>query len=237
MNIDNITYEYYHSMSGVYKIYSLIDNRCYIGSSNNLYGRLRRHYYSLVNKKHKNLKLQNFVNKYGIDKLEITIIKQVRVEELEEVETYFIEKYNSYLTGFNCTNNGSNCRGIKRSKEIKEKLSKVHIGKRLSQCTKDRIRNTLSGRKQTKEHISNMLTGKRKNGGVGSPGKRSEESIIRMSKAKTGKISKKRSLNTRQVLVIKELLKNKITHKIIAELLGTTRDIIKKISQGKAYIN
>jgi len=61
----------------VYKISNIIDNRVYIGSTINLHKRWNEHKRDLLKNKHQNIHLQRFVNKYGLDKLNFSVIETV----------------------------------------------------------------------------------------------------------------------------------------------------------------
>lgn len=61
--------------SGVYIILNIINNKYYIGSSKNVYIRLREHKSNLKGNKHENQRLQNAVNKYGINNFEFESVK------------------------------------------------------------------------------------------------------------------------------------------------------------------
>lgn len=88
---------------GVYIIRNSIDKNVYIGSTNrSFYERYKGHLNSLKNKKHGNPKLQNFVNKYGIEVLSFHLcaIKH-ETDNLVEIEQYFIDYYSCVKFGFN----------------------------------------------------------------------------------------------------------------------------------------
>ena len=111
--------------SGVYMIKSILNpNLIYIGSSKNLRKRYREHYNELRNKKHKNKKLQNYVNKYGINSLNFFVhiiekdLNKIRVLEKEE-----IHKYNTYRKGFNLTDDTDVAQKAMWTEELKRKLS------------------------------------------------------------------------------------------------------------------
>jgi len=86
---------------GIYMLYSDIDSRIYIGSSNNLQRRIRKHFYELKINKHHNIHLQRFVNKYGLDNLKVKIINYCEVQNLMELEIKYINLYKTLTTGFN----------------------------------------------------------------------------------------------------------------------------------------
>lgn len=87
-------------LNGVYIIRNTIDDRVYIGECKDFYKRYGRHKSSLMRNVHCNPKLQSFVNKYGIDKLEFDILEELNDNRIER-EIYYIQQYNSINEGFN----------------------------------------------------------------------------------------------------------------------------------------
>lgn len=87
-------------LNGIYIIRNTIDSRVYIGECKNFYKRWSRHKSSLMRNIHCNPKLQAFVNKYGIDKLEFDILEEVNDNRIDR-EIYYIQLYDSINNGFN----------------------------------------------------------------------------------------------------------------------------------------
>lgn len=90
------------SSFGVYVITNSINDYLYVGSTTrSFYDRWIEHYNDLKNSKHHCEHLQNFVNKYGIDKLKFSIIEVLlNPEDCQDKEKYWIDFY-----GFkNCFN-------------------------------------------------------------------------------------------------------------------------------------
>ena len=112
--------------SGIYKIQSTINpERCYIGSAININNRWKHHISELKLNKHGNKKLQNHINKYGIDDLEFNIVENCNKEELIRREQIFINKLNPY---FNICKIAGSSLGIKRSIETCNKISEKAMG-------------------------------------------------------------------------------------------------------------
>lgn len=88
-------------ISGIYKITNKINNKPYIGSSNNIERRWRQHISLLNNNKHHSIKLQRAWNKYGQDNFEFEIIEECDVEKLLYLEQFYIDKYKAYFEGYN----------------------------------------------------------------------------------------------------------------------------------------
>lgn len=77
--------------SGIYCITNNINNKIYIGSSVNIYHRLKRHYSELKRGVHTNKYLQNSYLKYGFSNFSVSIIKETLVENLLILEQYYID--------------------------------------------------------------------------------------------------------------------------------------------------
>lgn len=94
----------FEKINGIYKINNIKTNLVYIGSSNNLKKRLHRHFYELSHNIHKNYKIQNDFNSFGLDSFDVKILityKNISIQKLREQEQYYIEKYNSLQNGYN----------------------------------------------------------------------------------------------------------------------------------------
>lgn len=94
------------SIIGIYKIENVINGHCYIGQSNNIIRRLNEHKWALRNNRHENDYLQKAWNKYGEQNFSIEIIEECTLEKLSEREILYIEKYDSFINGYNNTKGG-----------------------------------------------------------------------------------------------------------------------------------
>ena len=92
----------------IYKITNIINKKVYIGQTIvGLLERKRSHLCGLRNNKHKNKKLQNAVNKYGIENFifeEIDIASNI--DELNKKESFWISFYDSINNGYNIMGGG-----------------------------------------------------------------------------------------------------------------------------------
>lgn len=70
--------------SGIYQIKNSINNNIYIGSSVNIRTRFKTHLNLLKKNKHENLKLQNAVNKYGLENFEFIKLIGVILNKIVE---------------------------------------------------------------------------------------------------------------------------------------------------------
>lgn len=79
--------------SGIYIIKNTLDDRVYIGSTNNFRERFRSHRNKLKIGKNASLYLQNFCNKYGIDKLNFEVLEIIEdINSLLKREEYWLKK-------------------------------------------------------------------------------------------------------------------------------------------------
>ena len=90
---------YSNIIIGIYKITNLINNTSYIGHSKNILQRWNQHRYDSKNKQ---LPLYREIRKYGIKNFSFEILEECKIEELSNLEDYYINKYNSYIpNGYN----------------------------------------------------------------------------------------------------------------------------------------
>jgi group I intron endonuclease len=79
------------NLCGIYCISNTINDKVYIGSTNCFYPRKRQHFLELKGNYHTNPKLQNFVNKYGIETLHFNILEITKLEELKIKEQFYLD--------------------------------------------------------------------------------------------------------------------------------------------------
>jgi len=100
-------------------------------------------------------KLYNSFKKYGFDSHIKEIISEydqgLNNSILDEMEIYWINEYNSYTNGLNCTKGGQGTAGRIHSKETREKISNTH---KLIQSGKGRIFS-----EETRRKMSNSRRG------------------------------------------------------------------------------
>lgn len=100
--------------NGIYMIYFLNNKKkYYIGSvfrkikqrhRNGFYGRLKEHVLLLIKNRHHSIHLQNAFNKNGLSNLKFDFIEECfNVEDCRNKENYYINFYDSYKNGYNCT--------------------------------------------------------------------------------------------------------------------------------------
>ena len=191
---------------GIYKITS--PTGCiYIGQSINITRRWAE--YSKLKGCGKNTRLINSLKKYGFENHKFEILHQCKIEELNDLEIFYIKYYDSFNTehGLNLHSGGSNHiisdetklkqseshigqkawnKGIKRTDEEKKAHSLKMKGRKLSEETKQRMSTVKIGRKlseETRKKISEKLKGNKNgiNNTANLGRKLSEEVRIKMS--------------------------------------------------------
>lgn len=82
-------------MIGIYKITNKLNNKVYIGQSNNVLRRLNEH------KRQRKVDIDSYINVLGVDNFEFEILEECSKEELDKKEQQYIEQYNSVEDGYN----------------------------------------------------------------------------------------------------------------------------------------
>jgi len=137
--------------SGIYLIRCEPTGKLYVGQSTNIKKRKAVHYSELRGGYHKNTHLQRAYNKHGESAFRFCILECAKIKDLDSLETYWIRFFRSDdgVHGFNMESGGNLNKTA--SKETKEKISAVQIGRkqRKESVEKRRISNT--GKKRSKE--------------------------------------------------------------------------------------
>jgi len=143
---------------GIYMIWFKTTEKVYIGSSKNLYKRFGEHYNMLKNNKHHNNKLQNYVNKHGLNDIEFCthiIDNNLTTKELRLLEEKEINFYNSYYKGFNLTDKTLSNEGYKHTDKSKQILSEKARVRQSNPEVKERLKFQNRGIKNPCSKLSN----------------------------------------------------------------------------------
>lgn len=132
-------------ISGIYKIINKINGKYYVGSSDNIFRRLKNHLYELRGNRHANNKLQNAWNKYGECSFRFQILEMDDFinEEQKELNVCKIHREQTYNLCFDAIapmsgrchtiqtriKMGISQKGHPVSKTTREKLRRSRIGK------------------------------------------------------------------------------------------------------------
>lgn len=133
----------------IYRCVNIITNESYIGYDSNWPARKTKHLYDYLNKKSPSYKCHFYkaLRKYGIENFRWEILYQSWDKNycLNKMEPYFIKEYNTFNEGYNMTGGGEGTLG-----------KKSWLGKKHSEKTKEKIKNSLIGKIRTKEHCRNL---------------------------------------------------------------------------------
>lgn len=162
---------------GVYCIKNTTNNKMYIGQSDDIKRRFRRHKTELRNAKHINAHLQNAWNKYGEKAFSFLVLEVTgSIEGLDDLEKQYINELDTFRNGYNRTPGGesgyTSFLGKKHSEDSKKKMRLAKLGRKLSEETKAKMRNS----------------------GKGFTGKHSEESRRKMSEKAKGRTFSKETV-------------------------------------------
>jgi len=81
------------------------------------------------------------LSKYGKDSFSWEVLEYCdSKEELDEMEFHYIKQYNTLRPGgYNLTCGGDGCVGMKISEETRQKLSKIHKGRKMTEEARQRL--------------------------------------------------------------------------------------------------
>ena len=86
---------------GIYKVTNKVNSKVYIGQSVDIGRRWRTHMTAKDD-----IYFHKAIQKYGVENFEWEVIEKCKKSELDERESYWIEYYDSFNKGYNCTRGG-----------------------------------------------------------------------------------------------------------------------------------
>lgn len=145
-------------MIGIYGIHNKVNDKWYVGQSNNI---RKRNLYELRNLRNGVFHYNNSNNhivqawqKYGENAFEWVVLEECEIDKLDEREIFWIREKDSYRNGYNQTLGGSGSRGVIVSEETKRKMSLSSKGEKHPFWGKHRT-------EETKKKLSLWRTGRK----------------------------------------------------------------------------
>jgi group I intron endonuclease len=162
-------------MIGIYLITNKLNNKVYVGSSQDINRRFYLHKFYLDKNNHTNLHLQNAWNEYGKDNFTFSILEEIIDSSLllQKEKEYILEYCSTDREfGYNiCEDTLAPMRGRKHNEVSKEKMIKSKIGdknsfygKHHTDETKAILREQMKGRKLSASHKEKVLKSGYQNG-------------------------------------------------------------------------
>lgn len=114
-------------MQGVYKIENINNGKKYIGSSKDIEKRFYQHKQELKNRTHHSVKLQHAWSKAKNKDIFLFDVVEVvdDISALKEREQYYIDLFDAYYGGYNCSLKVDNPRYAKKNLDKKNKVSMI----------------------------------------------------------------------------------------------------------------
>jgi len=149
--------------SGVYTITNIINNKIYVGSTNNFVRRFNDHKKELINNIHKNNYLQKSFNKYGKENFKFEILEECLPEIRLGIEQYWMNMLNASNRnfGYNLTPTAGNSSGYRYTEIQKQNISKGIKNKFLNG-----YKGSTFGKKYSKEELEKAYNTKVKKGSI-----------------------------------------------------------------------
>lgn len=151
----------------IYKLTSP-SGKCYIGQTTNETDRKRC--FNNPNKYYSGHRMDNAIKKYGVSNFTYEVLvsierdsKESLREALDELEKFYIKKFNSYKQGYNMTLGGSGSKGCFQTEESKRKISQKARGRKGSMTGRhltDEQRKKVSDFAKTRTGDKNAFYGK-----------------------------------------------------------------------------
>lgn len=139
-------------VSGIYLIKNIKNQKIYVGSSSSIFSRFRKHKSALNSNTHGSKELQKNWNLMGSHCFDLEIIEEMNnasLQDLKKREQYYLNWFKS--KGIYCYNHCDNTNGGNGSGE-----KHPFYGRKVPLDIKQKISNTLKGRKLSDEHRKNI---------------------------------------------------------------------------------
>ncbi len=166
----------------IYKATNKVNGKSYIGQTVQEFNIRINDHISRSSRKVDNFHFHNALRRYGSENFNWLILCSCKNKmELNSKEIYYIDKFDSFNSGYNMNIGGKGNSGWTVSDEIRNKISKSKKGVRLSPRSKEWCSNISKGKmgsKLSKETIEKRTKTRIKNNYVGSDSWKSKKYVI-----------------------------------------------------------
>ena len=165
-------------MRHIYTFKNLLNDKVYVGQTNNPQKRKHEHLFEARNGADK--LLYYAIRKYGEENFLFEVIEDCEDGQANEREVFWISHFNSFEDGYNMTTGGDH---FSHSEETKHKIGDAFRGRPLSEEHKQKLREANKGKKppphspETLQKMSESMRGK-------NTGPKSEEHRRKLSEAR-----------------------------------------------------
>lgn len=165
----------------IYKFTNKTNGKTYIGLTCRDFD-VRKYEHIYESQTDSKFKFHQAIRKHTIDNFTWEILKSniTSIQEANELEIYYVQLFDSYVSGYNMTKGGGGREDYFFSELARERMRQAKLGTTRSQESKDKQSKKMSGVSQSETHILNAAKSK-----IGV--KRSPNAIANISKGKLGK--------------------------------------------------
>lgn len=106
-NEGNVSWKDNYMTCGIYIIKNTINDKVYVGQSVDIEHRFYAHKYSAMNRRQdSHTQIHRAMKTIGVENFYYEILEECPIESLDEREIYYIDKFDSYVNGYNMTLGG-----------------------------------------------------------------------------------------------------------------------------------
>lgn len=180
--------------SGIYLLRCVVNNKVYVGQSQNIYQRIMEHKSRIksTTKNYQSTRIYLAIKKYGPENFMVEVLEKVEdLSIIDDREQYYLDYFNSTNNkiGYNTCPVSKTCRGVKHSDEVRKRMSESKKGKKMTEEHKEKLRLINTGRKRSPESIERTASARR-----GKPVSEETKDKIRNANMSRFEASRKRSL-------------------------------------------
>lgn len=145
-------------ITGIYFIKNIINDRLYIGSSNNIHNRWYDHLRELRANKHYNKFLQRSFNKYGENNFVFGVLEICNQLYLFEREQFYLDTYKNLYNIEKVAGKPPSQLGKVVSDKTRAKIADIWRGRKHTEQTKKMLSNQKKGKTLSENHRKNLST-------------------------------------------------------------------------------